>query len=171
VDDALADKAKLAPSRPLSGWGFPFSSNWDYPRCRHSGTAGSTRHCTGALARGRCPGPSSFPLPTLVGVFAGRRRRAATFRRCLMVRRFPAQLRGRQRGAPSPIDRRLQATLAPFGERSGSLWLTWRSLPSPNTHLRTREIPLLMTRHAPHLSRRFPFPIRTIQEDDASSVV
>ena len=37
MDDALADKAKLAPSRPLSGWGFPFSSNWDYPRCRHSG--------------------------------------------------------------------------------------------------------------------------------------
>ena len=24
MDDALADKAKLAPARPLSGWGFSF---------------------------------------------------------------------------------------------------------------------------------------------------
>jgi hypothetical protein len=37
VDDALANKAKTCPYRPPFRLGFFFSSNWDYPRSRHSG--------------------------------------------------------------------------------------------------------------------------------------
>ena len=42
---------KLAPARPLSGWGFSFPATGITLAAGTVGTAGSTRHCTGALAR------------------------------------------------------------------------------------------------------------------------
>ena len=46
---------KLAPARPLSGWGFSFPATGITLAAGTVGTAGSTRHCTGALARASEP--------------------------------------------------------------------------------------------------------------------
>jgi hypothetical protein len=65
VDDALANKAKTCPyPGPLSGWGFSFPATGIILAPGTVGTAGSTRHCTGALARASEPVAQGFPLNT-----------------------------------------------------------------------------------------------------------
>ena len=61
MDDALAEKPKLAPARPLSGWGFSFPATGITLAAGTVGTAGSTRHCTGALARASEPAAPGRP--------------------------------------------------------------------------------------------------------------
>ena len=57
---------KLAPARPLSGWGFSFPATGITLAAGTVGTAGSTRHCTGALARASEPAAPGLPFHAAV---------------------------------------------------------------------------------------------------------